>query len=155
MHQSAVMQTPLQTFLNNTLNKIMSLPEFHAAVMSGLQAAKKMMEESEQCKQKLAEFERFQKENIRLSEENTALKKELDGIKNTIAFPKERLAEISEEQRKSIHAELTRWSQALYSAQDRILDNSDDGGPDRYARIAEEEVLRVLFIQKLMTILGG
>lgn len=137
----------------------MSLPEFHAAVMSGLQAAKKMMEESEQCKQKLAEFERFQKENIRLSEENTALKKELDYFKNTIAFPKEQVTQISEEQRQVMEKELEHWNDKIYWSEDRELDNSNRTSSEYYtrerARIQDEQSVRYAFIQKLMTILGG
>lgn len=136
----------------------MSLPEFHAAVMSGLQAAKKMMEESEQAKQKLAEFERFQAQNAKLSEENAALKKELDNLKNTIALSKEQVAQITEGQRQAIRKELEDWNDKIYWSKDRELDNANPGSYHqrirRHERNLDENKERRTFIQKLMTILG-
>lgn len=137
----------------------MSLPEFNAAVTSALHAAKKLMEESNETKQKLAEFERFQKENVRLVQEKAALKKELDDLKNTIAFPKEQIAEISEEQRKAIEKELENWNDEMYWAKDREIDRSNCCDASYYERerasMHDEQSERYLFIQKLMTILGG
>lgn len=137
----------------------MSLPEFNAAMTNALHEAKKLIEESYKTKQKLTEFERFQRENITLSEENAALKKELDDFKNTIAFPKDRLAEISEEQRLAIEKELDAWNSKIYWSEDRELDNSKCTGADYYKREREriqvEQNERYAFIQKLMTILRG
>lgn len=117
-----------------------------------------MIEESERVKQKLAEFERFQAQNTKLSEENVALKKELDNLKNTIAFPKEQFAHISEEQRQAIERKLEAWNDKIYWSEDRELDNSNRTSSDYYTRerkrIQDEQHERYAFIQKLMTILG-
>lgn len=137
----------------------MSLPEFNAAIGNMQRAAQKLIDDANKTKQKLVEFEIYQTQNIKLSEQNVALKKELDDLKNTIAFSKEQIAQISEEQRQAIERELEDWNDKIYSAEDSDIDNSNCTSSSYYvremARIRDEQSERYLFIQKLMTILGG
>ena len=137
----------------------MSLPEFNAAIGNMQRAAQKLIDDANKTKLKLVEFDKFQTQNIKLSEQNVALKKELDDLKNTIAFSKEQIAQISEEQRQAIERELEDWNDKIYSAEDSDIDNSNCTSSSYYvrerARIRDEQSERYLFIQKLMTILGG
>ena len=137
----------------------MSLPEFNAALGAMQRAAQKLIDDSNKTKQKLVEFDKFQTQNTKLVAENEALKKELDALKNTIAFSKEQVAQISEEQRKAIESELEDWNDEIYWAKDREIDNSNCGDASYYERERErmhnKQSERYLFIQKLMTILGG
>lgn len=137
----------------------MSLPEFNAAIYNMRLAAQKLIDDANKTKQKLVEFEIYQTQNIKLSEQNVALKKELDDLKNTIAFSKEQTAQISEEQRQAIERELENWNDKIYSAEDNDIDRSKCTSSSYYvrerARIHDEQSERYLFIQKLMTILGG
>lgn len=137
----------------------MSLPEFNAAIGNMQRAAQKLIDDANKTKRKLVEFDKFQTQNVKLIEENATLKKELDELKNTIAFPKEQIAEISEEQRKAIEKELENWNDEMYWAKDREIDRSNCCDASYYERerasMRDEQSERYLFIQKLMTILGG
>lgn len=137
----------------------MSLPEFNAAIGNMQRAAQKLIDDANKTKLKLVEFDKFQTQNVKLIEENAALKKELDDLKNTIAFSKEQIAQISEEQRQAIERELEDWDDKIYSAEDSDIDRSNCTSSSYYvrerARIRDEQSERYLFIQKLMAILGG
>lgn len=97
----------------------MSLPEFNAAIGNMQRAAQKLIDDANKTKHKLVEFDKFQTQNVKLIEENAALKKELDDLKNTIAFSKEQIAQISEEQRKAIESELEDWNDKIYWAKNK------------------------------------
>lgn len=137
----------------------MSLPEFNAAIGNMQRAAQKLIEDSNKTRQKLVDFDKFQTQNVKLVQENAALKKELDDLKNTIVFSKEQIAQISEEQRQSIEKELEAWNDEIYWAKDREIDRSNCSDASYYERerkcMRDEQSERYLFIQKLMTILGG
>lgn len=137
----------------------MSLPEFNAAISNMQRAAQKLIDDANKTKLKLVEFDKFQTQNVKLIEENAALKKELDDLKNAIAFSKQQIAQISEEQRQAIEKELENWNDEMYWAKDRDIDRSNCCDASYYERerasMRDEQSERYLFIQKLMTILGG
>lgn len=137
----------------------MSLPEFNATIGNMQRAAQKLIDDANKTKLKLVEFDKFQTQNVKLIEENAALKKELDDLKNTIAFSKQQIAQISEEQRQAIEKELENWNDEMYWAKDRDIDRSNCCDASYYERerasMRDEQSERYLFIQKLMTILGG
>lgn len=137
----------------------MSLPEFNATIGNMQRAAQKLIDDANKTKLKLVEFDKFQTQNVKLIEENAALKKELDDLKNTIAFSKQQIAQISEEQRQAIEKELEKWNDEMYWAKDRDIDRNNCCDASYYERerasMRDEQSERYLFIQKLMTILGG
>ncbi len=137
----------------------MSLPEFNATIGNMQRATQKLIDDANKTKLKLVEFDKFQTQNVKLIEENAALKKELDDLKNTIAFSKQQIAQISEEQRQAIEKELENWNDEMYWAKDRDIDRSNCCDASYYERerasMRDEQSERYLFIQKLMTILGG
>lgn len=137
----------------------MPLPEFNATIGNMQRAAQKLIDDANKTKLKLVEFDKFQTQNVKLIEENAALKKELDDLKNTIAFSKQQIAQISEEQRQAIEKELENWNDEMYWAKDRDIDRSNCCDASYYERerasMRDEQSERYLFIQKLMTILGG
>lgn len=137
----------------------MSLPEFNATIGNMQRAAQKLIDDANKTKLKLVEFDKFQTQNVKLIEENAALKKELDDLKNTIAFSKQQIAQISEEQRQAIEKELENWNDEMYWAKDRDIDRSnccDASYCERERKcMHDEQSERYQFIEKLMTILGG
>lgn len=137
----------------------MSLEQFNKHMLSLQREANFLVSQNEKLKSEMTQRNHYKSQNVKLSHENESLKRELERFKNNIAFSKEQIVELTQQQRSEIQSELDGWSENIYNFEDRILDNSNSCDSGYYERererISTEQFKRYEFIQKLMTILGG
>ena len=133
--------------------------KFTQALSTLQREAENLRREADEANKKTIELPKLLTANAKLAEENAALKRQLDELKNSIAFTPEKVDQISEEQRDKIGGTLMDWSSQLYSYDDLTISNSNCIDRSYYVReyaLADKRrEERDDFVQRLMQILGG